>query len=39
MIGYDNERMKNLWPTKDMVPEYKYGLVTYLQCLCNNQAC
>ena len=39
MIGYDNERMKNLWPTKDMVPEYKYGLVAYLPCLCNNQAC
>lgn len=23
MIGYDNERMKNLWPMKDMVPNYK----------------
>ena len=23
MIGYDNDRMTNLWPTKNMVPNYK----------------
>ncbi|KAL0034940.1 hypothetical protein WJX79_001693 [Trebouxia sp. C0005] len=30
MIGYDNERMKNLWPTKDMVPEYKQHMISFM---------
>ncbi len=33
MIGYDTERMKNLWPTKDMVPDYKYAVITIVHVM------
>ena len=30
LIGYDNKRMKGLWPTKDMCEGYKYALTPNL---------
>ena len=30
MIGYDTDRMKGLWPTEDMVPDYKSVLLVAL---------
>ena len=26
LMGYDNKRMKGLWPTKDMCEGYRYAL-------------
>ncbi len=30
LIGYDNKRMKGLWPTKDMCEGYRYALTPNL---------
>ncbi|KAL3132317.1 hypothetical protein ABBQ32_008895 [Trebouxia sp. C0010 RCD-2024] len=30
MIGYDTDRMKNLWPTEDIVPGYKDHMVAFM---------
>ncbi len=30
LMGYDNKRMKGLWPTKDMCEGYRYALTPKL---------
>lgn len=39
LMGYDNKRMKGLWPTKDMCEGYRYALTPKLvppSCLCTS---
>jgi len=39
LIGYDNKRMKGLWPTEDMCAGYKYALTPYLVPLDVSSCC